>query len=524
MATPLPADALETTESSKRPSGRVPWLGLLLDLVIIGAAVGVCWWLSHESWPLSTIIGVQLLVLWWFIWRITGATPGTWILTSVFGVGRDSESDDEQSSEELQQAIEDHGFGAHQSAQPWYETGAAQPTPEEAWAGPQAGEGMHAGAALGADAAAQERAGMATGAGIGARAGVVGPGLAGPVPASAQAPEQAQRQPRHAQPGSSQYAQPQVPSQPQVPVQQVPAQSVPPQVSARPQAGAPLSGGAQPRGPVPQPGRAHSGPAQHGPAHPAGQPSSAQPGPAHPAGQQPTPPQPGAARPGAGMPTGARPGAQPNMGVAPTPRVHPGASRPAGSGLQYGSGAQGDPRARRAAAPQPDAGTQSGADKQDAAATKTNQASGQASKSGGAASTASARDQLPTVFQKKAPEPESIDDTRIADEVEVPTPPTQLLLPDGRSEKLAGKMLVGRKPTADNDEKIITIVDEQRSISRTHFSIEVMERAVLLTDLGSANGTRLQRDGHELTLSAESPVALLPDDEIRIGRFTLRLR
>lgn len=141
-----------------------------------------------------------------------------------------------------------------------------------------------------------------------------------------------------------------------------------------------------------------------------------------------------------------------------------------------------------------------------------------------------AHDPSPTAFQHPEPEsvpesePESIDDTHIAEKAEVPAAPTQLLLPDGRREQLAGRMLVGRKPSADNGEQAVTIADEQRSISRTHFAIDVIERAVLLTDLGSANGTRLHRDGHELTLSADSPVALLPGDEIRIGRFTLELR
>lgn len=415
MATPS-ADALETTGSAQRPSGRTPWLGMLVDLVFIGAAAGCCWWLSRESWPLTIIVGGQLLVVWWFIWRITGATPGTWILTSVFGIGSTRDSNAGQTSAEVQQAIEDHGFGAYQSVQPWHETGAAQPTPASRDAAGVRPD-IPAGAAD-AVPAERARAGMGAGTGVGARAGVVGPGIAGPAPAASAdslptAAAQSSARPPVARPASPPAAQPTSSTQ-----------------VAR-------SASAPPVTEVPQrPQSRHAYPVAHQPA-PVLPPSSMHPGPALPKGP-----------------------------------VHPGPS----------------------------------------------------------VQVPAAHDPSPTAFQHPEPEsvpesePESIDDTHIAEKVEVPAAPTQLLLPDGRREQLAGRMLVGRKPSADNGEQAVTIADDQRSISRTHFAIDVIERAVLLTDLGSANGTRLHRDGHELTLSADSPVALLPGDEIRIGRFTLELR
>lgn len=412
MATPS-ADALETTGSPQRPSGRTPWLGMLVDLVFIGAAAGCCWWLSHESWPLTIIVGGQLLVVWWFIWRITGATPGTWILTSVFGIGSTRDSDAGQTSAEVQQAIEDHGFGAYQSVQPWHETGAAQPTPvsrDAAGARPNIPTGA-------ADAVPTERAraGMGAGAGVGASAGVVGPGIAGPSPAASvdSLPTAAARE--SATPA---------------------ARPAPAPPAARPVS--PQSPAARPVSVPPVPEMPQRPQSRH----------------AYPVANQPAP-------------------------VLPPNPMHPGPSLPK-SPVQPGPSAQ----------------------------------------------VPAAHDPSPTVFRHPEPEsvPDSIDDTQMAEKVEVPAAPTQLLLPDGRSEQLAGRMLVGRKPSADNGEQVVTIADEQRSISRTHFAIDVIERAVLLTDLGSANGTRLHRDGHELTLSADSPVALLPGDEIRIGRFTLELR
>lgn len=415
MATPS-ADALETTGSAQRPSGRTPWLGMLVDLVFIGAAAGCCWWLSRESWPLTIIVGGQLLVVWWFIWRITGATPGTWILTSVFGIGSTRDSNAGQTSAEVQQAIEDHGFGAYQSVQPWHETGAAQPTPaslDTARVRPD----IPAGAAD-AVPAERARAGMGAGTGVGARAGVVGPGIAGPAPDASVASRPTAAAQSSARPVAARPASPPV-AQPTSSTQVARSASAPPvtEVPQRPQS-------------------RHAYPVAHQPA-PVLPPSSMHPGPALPKGP-----------------------------------VHPGPS----------------------------------------------------------VQVPAAHDPSPTAFQHPEPEsvpesePESIDDTHIAEKAEVPAAPTQLLLPDGRREQLAGRMLVGRKPSADNGEQAVTIADEQRSISRTHFAIDVIERAVLLTDLGSANGTRLHRDGHELTLSADSPVALLPGDEIRIGRFTLELR
>lgn len=425
MATPS-ADALETTGSAQRPSGRTPWLGMLVDLVFIGAAAGCCWWLSHESWPLTIIVGGQLLVVWWFIWRITGATPGTWILTSVFGIGSTRDSDAGQTSAEVQQAIEDHGFGAYQSVQPWHETGAAQPTTasrDAAGVRPDIPAGT-------ADAVPAERArtGMGAGTGVGARAGVVGPGIAGPAPDASVASRPTAAAQSSARPPVARPASPPVAR---------PASAPPAAQTVSPQPPAAQQTSATPLPEVPQrPQSRHAYPVAHQPA-PVLPPSSMHPGPALPKGP-----------------------------------VHPGPS----------------------------------------------------------VQVPAAHDPSPTVFQRPAPQsepesvPESIDDTHIAEKVEVPAAPTQLLLPDGRSEQLAGRMLVGRKPSADNGEQVVTIADDQRSISRTHFAIDVIERAVLLTDLGSANGTRLHRDGHELTLSADSPVALLPGDEIRIGRFTLELR
>ena len=372
MATPS-ADALETTGSAQRPSGRTPWLGMLVDLVFIGAAAGCCWWLSRESWPLTIIVGGQLLVVWWFIWRITGATPGTWILTSVFGIGSTRDSNAGQTSAEVQQAIEDHGFGAYQSVQPWHETGAAQPTPASRDAAGVRPD-IPAGAAD-AVPAERARAGMGAGTGVGARAGVVGPGIAGPAPAASAdslptAAAQSSARPPVARPASPPAAQPTSSTQ-----------------VAR-------SASAPPVTEVPQrPQSRHAYPVAHQPA-PVLPPSSMHPGPALPKGP-----------------------------------VHPGPS----------------------------------------------------------VQVPAAHDPSPTAFQHPEPEsvpesePESIDDTHIAEKVEVPAAPTQLLLPDGRREQLAGRMLVGRKPSADNGEQAVTIADDQRSISRTHFAIDVIERAVLLT-------------------------------------------
>ncbi|WP_311478021.1 FHA domain-containing protein [uncultured Gulosibacter sp.] len=537
MATP-PADALATTESPGSRSGRVPWLGLLLDLAIVGAAAGVCWWLSHKSSLLTIIVCAQLLLVWCFVWRITGATPGIWILTSVFGVGSEHRADTEPANLDVQRAIEDHGFGTQQSTQLWHETGAAQSAPEETWAGPPATTGMQVDAQPAAgtvtDPGVPGHVGAAGGTSIGVRAGFIGPGIASPAPSATaapappslpqlpQLPEPPQsQQPQQPHPGSPQPVpavppapHPAVPS-PAVSNQSIPSSAVPSFAAPKPANSNPAIPGFTPP-PVapaaPASASAESGPAAPPGAAPAEIPAEA---PNHPGLQTPRP----ASRQVSPVPP--RPTAPSSPAGAPAtpapadPPVADAQSEPASSAAV--------PSPTAAATP-PIAPDTPPSDAASQAATTAPKPSAPAPLSRRAARALPVRDRLPDLFQQVASELESIDETQVAEEAAVPTAPTELLLPDGQHEQLAGRMLVGRKPVAEHGEKVVTIVDERRSISRTHFAIEVMERAVLVTDLGSANGTRLVRDGHELALSADSPVALLPGDEIHIGRFRLRLR
>lgn len=71
---------------------------------------------------------------------------------------------------------------------------------------------------------------------------------------------------------------------------------------------------------------------------------------------------------------------------------------------------------------------------------------------------------------------------------------------------------VGRTP--DND-----LVLEDQQVSRHHAEIRVERDVVLLTDVGSTNGTFI--DGERL--AANNPIRLLPGTEVRIGSFVLVL-
>lgn len=64
----------------------------------------------------------------------------------------------------------------------------------------------------------------------------------------------------------------------------------------------------------------------------------------------------------------------------------------------------------------------------------------------------------------------------------------------------------------------ILLNDDQ--ISRRHASFEAVNNVLLLNDLGSANGTRL----NGRTIDANQPMSLSPGDRIQIGRTTLVVR
>jgi hypothetical protein len=113
--------------------------------------------------------------------------------------------------------------------------------------------------------------------------------------------------------------------------------------------------------------------------------------------------------------------------------------------------------------------------------------------------------------------------------VAVPVGPTlQLERADGTREALNRPVLIGRSPAASgtaSEARLITIVDDP-DISRTHLRVAVEGDVVVVTDLGSKNGSIITLPGGApRKLRASEPTVVLPGTLIDLGggtTFTVR--
>jgi len=107
-------------------------------------------------------------------------------------------------------------------------------------------------------------------------------------------------------------------------------------------------------------------------------------------------------------------------------------------------------------------------------------------------------------------------------------PTLQLERADGSREALNRPVLIGRSPAASgsaSEARLITIVDDP-DISRTHLRVAVEGDAVVVTDLGSKNGSIITLPGAApRKLRASEPTVVLPGTLIDLGggtTFTVR--
>jgi hypothetical protein len=116
--------------------------------------------------------------------------------------------------------------------------------------------------------------------------------------------------------------------------------------------------------------------------------------------------------------------------------------------------------------------------------------------------------------------------------VKGPRPPLGLfLLNDGGSIPLTTDLLIGRDATTHDDVRAgkrqpVLLADTSNVVSRHHLAITLHDWTVTVTDLGSANGTRIinGRNGASGALTAHQPVAMNSGDRLQIGPHTLQLQ
>jgi pSer/pThr/pTyr-binding forkhead associated (FHA) protein len=111
-----------------------------------------------------------------------------------------------------------------------------------------------------------------------------------------------------------------------------------------------------------------------------------------------------------------------------------------------------------------------------------------------------------------------------------PRPPLGVLvLDDGAVLQLDADYVIGREPTLDASvaggrARGLPMTDPTGIVSRVHAQIQLVEWRVLVTDLGSANGTRIRRPdaiaGEQLV--PRVPAQLQPGSHIDLGGRGLR--
>lgn len=80
---------------------------------------------------------------------------------------------------------------------------------------------------------------------------------------------------------------------------------------------------------------------------------------------------------------------------------------------------------------------------------------------------------------------------------------------DGTARVVERPAVVGRNPSGAADELMIVLKDETRSVSKTHLRIDGTGEDLVLTDLGSTNGSAIvHADGSRDELAADSPTTV----------------
>jgi hypothetical protein len=106
-----------------------------------------------------------------------------------------------------------------------------------------------------------------------------------------------------------------------------------------------------------------------------------------------------------------------------------------------------------------------------------------------------------------------------------------LLLDDGTAYSLDGDYVLGRQPELADDvakgrARPIKVDDGTGKISRVHAAVNIRGWDVVISDLGSHNGTRVFNIGEPTwrTLHAEESVQLKPGGRLVIGQFTFEFQ
>ena len=95
-----------------------------------------------------------------------------------------------------------------------------------------------------------------------------------------------------------------------------------------------------------------------------------------------------------------------------------------------------------------------------------------------------------------------------------------LVLDTGERIEVRGTTLFGRSPSAAAGEGVahlVPVLDDTRSVSKTHIAVMPARRGVFVVDRASTNGSAIVRGGTETALAAGHPAELQTGDTVRFG-------
>lgn len=101
-----------------------------------------------------------------------------------------------------------------------------------------------------------------------------------------------------------------------------------------------------------------------------------------------------------------------------------------------------------------------------------------------------------------------------------------LVLDTGQRIEVRGTTLFGRSPSAaagEGEALLVPVVDDTRSVSKTHIAVMPARRGVFVVDRASTNGSAIVRGGSETALPAGHPAELQIGDTVRFGDRSLQV-
>lgn len=105
----------------------------------------------------------------------------------------------------------------------------------------------------------------------------------------------------------------------------------------------------------------------------------------------------------------------------------------------------------------------------------------------------------------------------------LPVVPThRLTLDDGAERVVDRAVVIGRNPASEDGALLFVLKDETRSVSKTHLRLDGTGDEVVVTDLGSTNGSSILReDGSRENLVPNTPTVLPAGAQVTLGDRTL---